>query len=116
MSSDYYGSIAGEIADQGARAADAPDLGSLSMMLMPRPGPFEARGRLEIVTPGGSSAITMPDIALSRADGLYTATAVAEGLTWSGTADTVTGAVLALLADRIGYRAEVTIKPESDHG
>jgi hypothetical protein len=88
-----------------------PDLGALSVTLMPPPGTWEARGRLEIVTGGGFNSITMPLIGLTRADGLFTATIEDEGITWRGTADTTTGAVLALLADRIGYRAEVTMKP-----
>lgn len=60
----------------------------------------------------GTSAVMFDDVRLTRDGGNWTAESDDADRTWRGTADTDTGAVLALLADRIGLCAEVTIKPE----
>jgi len=44
----------------------------------------------------------------------WVATSDDDGRTWVGRADTHQGAHLALLADRLGFRAEVTMPPEPD--
>lgn len=85
----------------------------MSYLLADRPEPGHAMARLEIVTPGGSTGLSMPDIRVDFGDGRYTATIEDEGITWTGTGDSQTAAVLALLADRVGYRADVTFKPEN---
>lgn len=73
------------------------------------------RARIQIRTGGGNtSAATLEPISLEYASGQWTATAESDGLTWTGTADSTMGAIIALLADRIGYVAEVRMKPERE--
>lgn len=60
----------------------------------------------------GVNAVTFDDIRISHDGAGWIAEADDAGHTWRGHSDSNTGAVLALLADRIGLRAEVTFKPE----
>lgn len=64
----------------------------------------------------GLNAITFDDIRLTADGGMWTAEADDSGRIWRGTSESGTGAILALLADRIGLRAEVTFKPELEEG
>lgn len=64
----------------------------------------------------GTSMITFDDIRLTLVAGLWTAEAEDSGHAWRGTSDSSAGAILALLADRIGLHAEVTFKPETEEG
>lgn len=60
----------------------------------------------------GTNAVTFDDIRLTLDGASWVAEADDAGRTWRGISDSSTGAVLALLADRIGLRAEITWKPE----
>lgn len=64
----------------------------------------------------GASAITFDDIRLTLDGAGWVAEADDSGRTWRGMSDSSAGAILALLADRIGLRAEVTFKPEPEGG
>lgn len=65
--------------------------------------------------------LTMPGVMisgdpveLSFADGMCTATQTEDGRTWTGTASFEAAAVLALIADRMGFTATIEIKPEPE--
>lgn len=78
----------------------------------PRPG--HAMARLEVLTNGGSTGLSMPDITVTYLPGgRIRAEAEDAGRTWSGESDSTAGAVIALLADRAGYKAVVTFKDEA---
>lgn len=80
--------------------------------------PWDAPTAAAVLTTGGrdtgNAAVSFDDIRISLSDGLWTAEAEDSGRTWRGTADSNAGAVLALLADRLGMKAVVTLKPEPD--
>lgn len=66
---------------------------------------------------GSGSAMQFDDIRIRLGGtGGWIAEADDAGHTWRGTSDCYAGAVLALLADRIGLRAEVTLKPDREGG
>ena len=85
----------------------AAALAAMSYLTAPRPGPGRAMARLEIVTSSGRAAVSLPAISLRWDDGRYLATAEADGLTWSASGPNQGAAVLALLASRIGLRADI---------
>lgn len=89
-------------------------LREMSFMFADPPGTGHAMGRLEIVTPAGSTGISIPDIALGFKDGLWTSDYEDAGHHWHGESEVTKGAVLALLADRIGLKAVVTFKGEEN--
>ncbi|HEY0936967.1 MAG TPA: hypothetical protein VGD91_24935 [Trebonia sp.] len=63
----------------------------------------------------GTNMVGFDDIRLTMdKSGDWTAEADDSGRTWRGRSDSNTGAILALLADRIGLHAVVTFKPEPD--
>ena len=90
-------------------------LSGMSYLFAGPPRPDQAYARLEVVTCGGSTALSMPDVRVTVEDGgMKRATIEDAGITWSGTGPSVTAAVIALLADRAGFEATVTFKPERD--
>jgi|SRR6185312_5295624 len=64
---------------------------------------------------GSGSAVQFDDIRIRLDGGRWTAEADDAGHTWRGTSDCYAGAILALMADRIGLHAEVTLKPEREN-
>lgn len=89
-------------------------LEALSYMFAPPPEPGRAMARLEVVTPGGGTFLSMPDIRVTYLNGHCIATVRADGNLWAGEGDSQTAAVIALLADRAGYHAAVTMKEGDD--
>jgi hypothetical protein len=96
----------------------AHPLAEMSYLFAEPPGPDRAMARLEIVTCGGTSALSMPAIRVSVVNdsGMKRAEIDDAGRTWSGEGESVTAAVLALLAGRIGYRAVVIMKELEEQG
>jgi hypothetical protein len=75
------------------------------------------RARIQVNTGGNSASMTLEPITLDLGeDGNWTATATDEGLnrTFTGRADSATGAIIVLLADRLGLDAEVRMRPALD--
>lgn len=89
-----------------------PDLYALSYRFCPSPPAGRAMARIEIVTSGGSTFLSMPEITLTFDGGEYTATIEDAGRTWTGKGTGQVPAIIALLADRAGYRAAVSYKDE----
>lgn len=87
---------------------------AMSYLFADPPGPDRAMARLEVVTCGGSTGLSMPDIRITFGDGMYRAEIEDAGRTWAGEGTSVTPAVIALLADRAGYRAVITFKPDGE--
>lgn len=85
---------------------------ALSYLFSPAPEPGHAMARLEIITSGGHVGLSMPDVKLEFDDGRYMATIEDAGRTWTGEGGSQTAAIIALLADRAGYRAVVTCKED----
>lgn len=81
------------------RFGDPPELG-------------HAKARIEIFTCGGSTCLSMPDVKIERDAGRYMATIEDADRTWTGEGSSQTAAIIALLADRAGYRAVVTCKED----
>lgn len=78
------------------------------------PEPGHAMARLEVLTNGGSTGLSMPDIRVTYLPGgRIRAEAEDAGRTWAGESDSTAGAVIALLANRAGYKAVVTFKDEA---
>ena len=90
------------------------DLTSMSYLFARPPEPGTAMGRIEVVTSGGMASASMPAIKISKPDqaGMTRATIQDAGRTWTGTGPSAMAAVIALLADRVGYRAVVSFKDE----
>ena len=84
---------------------------ALSYLFSPAPATGHAMARLEIITAGGTIGLSMPDVKIEH-DGGYKATIEDAGRTWTGRGDSQTAAIIALLADRAGYRAIVTCKED----
>ncbi|HEY2075194.1 MAG TPA: hypothetical protein VGH53_02555, partial [Streptosporangiaceae bacterium] len=59
-------------------------------------------------------ALSMPDIRVTFEDGMHRAAIEDAGITWTGEGTSTTAAVIALLADRAGYKATVTFKDDED--
>lgn len=87
-------------------------LRELSFQFGDPPFPGHAKARIEIFTPGGSTCLSMPDVKIVHDDGRYAATIEDAGCTWAGYGESQTAAIIALLADRAGYRAVVTCKED----
>jgi hypothetical protein len=87
-------------------------LRAVSYMFSAPPETGHAMARFEIVTPASSTGISIPDITLGFKDGKWTADYEDAGIAWHGESEVTAGAVLALLADRIGLKAVVTLKDE----
>ena len=85
---------------------------ALSYLFSPAPESGHAMARLEIITPGGSTGLSMPDVKIVHHDGYYAATIEDAGRTWAGRGTSQTAAIIALLADRAGYSAVVTCKED----
>lgn len=86
---------------------------ALSYLFSPAPEPGHAMARLEIITGGGTAGISIPDVIIGSAgDGQVAAVYEDAGIQWRGEGPSAQAAVLALLADRIGYRAVVTFKED----
>lgn len=96
-----------------ARGMDLTDLRrAMGLDLFERRTPDEPYG-YKLVMPGVS--ISGDPVELSFADGMCTATQRDEdGRTWTGTASFHKAAILALIADRMGFTATIEIKPESE--
>lgn len=75
-----------------------------------RAGPPAAH--LEIRTPSDYVGLVLQDVALNHADGVWAVAAQDGDHVFTGTSDTLEGAFLALLADRLGLVATVTMKTE----
>lgn len=73
--------------------------------------PYEPYG-YKLVMPGVS--IGADEVDVSYVDGVYTATQTEDGRTWAGTAASCQAAILALIADRMGFTATIEIKPEPE--
>lgn len=84
----------------------------LTFMLADPPPPDRAMARIEIVTCGGSTRLTMPAIKITCDGGEYMAEIEDADRTWYGEGSSETAAILALLADRAGYRAVVKHKED----
>jgi hypothetical protein len=87
-------------------------LRELSFQFGDPPFPGHAKARIEIFTPGGSTCLTMPAIKITCDGGEYMAEIEDAGRTWYGEGSSQTAAIIALLADRAGYRAVVTCKED----
>ena len=75
------------------------------------------RARIQVNTGGNSASMTLEPITLNiGGDGEWIATAEDEslGLRFTGRADCAMGAIVALLADRLGLDAEVRMRPEDE--
>jgi hypothetical protein len=89
-------------------------LRNLSYQFHDAPETGYAMARLEIRTPAGMAAISIHNVKLGFKGGIWTADYEDAGIRWHGESEWTQGAILALLADRIGFRAAVTIKPEPE--
>lgn len=80
--------------------------------------PWDVPTAAAVLTMGGrdtsNASVSFDDIRISYGNGTWTAEADDAGRTWRGTADSNAGAVLALLADRLGLEATITIKSEEE--
>jgi hypothetical protein len=73
------------------------------------------RAQIKLNTGGNSASVTLDPIRLALGeDGYWLAVAADESLnrTFTGEADSATGAIIALLADRLGHDAEVRMRAE----
>jgi hypothetical protein len=72
------------------------------------------RAQIKLNTGGNSASVTLEPIGLTVQDGTWTALATDErlGRTFTGRGDCATGAIIALLADRLGLDAEVRMRAE----
>lgn len=95
-----------------ARGMDLTDLRrAMGLDLFERRTPYEPYG-YKLTMPG---VMISGDVELCLADGMCTATQRDEdGRTWTGTASFEAAAVLALIADRMGFTATIELKPEDD--
>lgn len=96
--------------------SSTPDLTGLrramGLDLFERRTPYQPYG-YKLTMPG--VMISGDPVELSFADGMCTATQRDEdGRTWTGTASFELAAVLALIADRMGFTATIEIKPEPE--
>lgn len=95
-----------------ARGMDLTDLRrAMGLDLFERRTPDEPYG-YKLVMPG--VMIGAEELEFSYADGAYTATQTEDGRTWTGTASYHQAAILALIADRMGFTATIEPKPEPE--
>lgn len=73
--------------------------------------PYEPYG-YKLVMPG--VMISADEVIMSLENGLCTATQTEDGRTWTGTAAYEQAAILALIADRMGFVATLELKPETE--
>lgn len=73
--------------------------------------PHEPYG-YKLVTPG--VMISADEVTVTLENGVCTATHTEDGRTWTGTAGYEQAALLALIADRMGFTATIEIKPEPE--
>jgi hypothetical protein len=101
-----WGPIAGN-----AGAVGLDHGGERSYLPRDRPDPGRATARLELVTAFGAIDLDFADIKVTPGDTVRV-TATDSAGTWVGTADNFDGAILAMLADRCGYHADITRKAD----
>jgi hypothetical protein len=88
-----------------------PSPGTAGLREAACPEPGHAMARLLLVTAFGGVDLDFADIKVTPGDTVRV-TATDRAGTWTGTADGFDGAILAMLADRCGYHADITRKAD----